>query len=481
MRPKFSPHFVSLFGAAQVSLFSFLISGVRNLWLAVNIGPEGLGVNSISSLLITFFAFSDFGSALYLRKGGSSKYSLAGATPMVLALRRVSILSSLFTSAIAFITGFFLIGGTYSGAGIAFLAAALIYPIQASFTFRANLHSVMGDQMRGALGSVMASSLNFLISIALFRSLGIWVIAAGPAGGFALTLAFEKFGYSRVPLPLKNVLHSSADLFRGQVFLEALRISISQFLAVLLSNSETIIAVLWLALGQVGELSFVNNLLVIIGIFPIVFSNVLSSKIAVQSGDDHKIARTAGSILESKPMFHEALFLISLISTGAFQYVVSEFLPQYVSSFNWLWLLVFAYFLYSSTFYTATFAIALNLQNQIAKIQVTVLALECVSLVLMLKFWQLSLFSLAILALLKSAAYLTLHTLTLRTMSKGVLPGITRMVRDLSPKIFVFATLVTVNIATPGWPLYLVITLCAILSAMKLRRAWDRYKLIGGF
>jgi O-antigen/teichoic acid export membrane protein len=474
MRSKRFASLISVFGAAQLTTIAFLVSGIRNVWLATAVGVEGLGANSLSSLLISLFAFSDLGAVLYLRKGASSHNALVGVTKLSLTLKKVSLFSSLVTCLLSLSAGLFLFTSQNYAYAIAFLAGAFVYPIQSAFIFRSTLHSVKGNQIRGSMGSLIASILNFVISIATIKFIGIWVIIIGPASGFFLALVAELILHSRDRMPYSEILKSRIRIVDVGVKREAFKLALSQFLALVISSSDLVLTIFLLGLGAAGEMSFVNNLVVVLAIFPIALSNSLNSKINVTSAQSR--SETIDKLAVSQNLLLNVTAILTIVGTASYQLLVSKFLPDYSNSVGWVWILTTATYLYNATFYTSTLTIAMNSQNRVMKAQGIALASQLVFVISLILLNCVSIFTIAISAVVKMFIYLFLHSLEVHRLSAGVLPSPTRVIRTLLPQLSVFFACAYLQPAGQQNFLYLLVGMSLLAYSVQVPKDWKRFK-----
>lgn len=474
MSDKTPSPFVSLFGASQLSVASFIVSGIRNVWLAASIGLEGLGANSLSSLLISLYLFSDFGAALYLRKGASAQEPLLGVTTLSLALKKVSMVSSFASSIISLGIGFFFLYFQNSYLGIAFIAAAIIYPIQCAFTFRITLYSVMGNQIRGAAGMFFASLLNLVVSVLLFSTAGIWIIAIGPAFGFAAMLLADSLFGSKAKMALAQVLKANLRQVSQAIKIESIKLSASQFLALIMSSSETAIVILLLGLGVAGELSFATNLLIVLTIFPIAFSNTLNNRINTQS--TQSMHKTLHMLAAGRKLFLEFSLISTIVGVVCYQFAVIQFLPVFSGTIDWIWPIAIATYLYNSTFYTSTLTIAMNAQSKVMGAQLIAIATQVVTVAFMYVHDSLSMFTIVMSTLIKAATYFVLHTLTIWRLSKGELPSLRRAVLPLIPKVGLLLVCATLQTSSDVVYLYAISFLGVIIYSFKLSKSWILYR-----
>jgi len=474
MTDRHSSAFSSLFGAAQLSALGFFVSGVRNVWLAVEIGAEGLGANSLSSLLISLFVFSDFGAVLYLRKGSGVNKAPPEMPNLSLVLKKISLLSSIGISLVSLLAGIIYLFIENFAFAAAFVAAAVVYPVQSSFNFRSTIYSAKGDQIRGSVGSLLASLINFAVSIITVDLIGIWVIVLGPASGFFVTLVSEYLMKSRLRMPIHGILKARVRSIRPEVRRESLKLALSQFLALVLSSSDLVYTICFLGLSVAGELSFVNNLVVLLTIFPVTLSNSMNSRISLSSAESKQ--QTFAKLRSSRSLLLNITAILTIVGTLTFQVVVSKILVDYENTVGWVWILTIAAFLYNSTFYTSTITIAMNAQNIVMKAQVVALVFQFLIVIFLIQFKSLSIFTIAISSLLKMAMYLVVHTVEINRISARELPSLGKTILTLLPNLALLFTCLYFQESRNFSALYTLASFGVLAYLLRTPREWSMFK-----
>jgi hypothetical protein len=416
-----SHDFKSLAGSAHLTYAAFAFSAMRNLYLAHGLGPELLAVNSMSTQLLTLVAFLDLGAVLALKQEiPRTREGTHERSNVILRTRYLTYLSYVYTALAMSLLGVINWRQGNSHWGLAFLATAVIAPVQGTIMFRSAVYNASHKQVRGSLGMFIASLTNLVITPALFHEIGPWVIVLCPAFSFLVAFSVDNRLSDSARYSIRKVVKFRFREIPIDARKRMLLLAGSQLLAISVVNTEAYYSFGLLSAHDAGKLGLVINLLVVLTVFPIMLSTLISPLI-----NHHMRALAQVQIrrylLDANSLLLSILSCLTLFGTVLFQGLINIALPGYEGAIPSMWILVFATYLYCSTFYASTYAMSHDQQPKVVKAQVIALSVQLMLIVTLVHEHRLTLVTLALTALAKMTIYQFIHSHYMHKISSGEL------------------------------------------------------------
>ena len=410
-----------LFASSNVSYLSFLISGIRNLWLAKLLLPQDLASNSLSSLIITLCLFMDFGAVMSIKrivpKLGNDHSLVSRELAQVKKLMLTPVAFCSILSALVGITLLHLGSDTYA---LGFLAGAAILPLQSVSNFRSASYVALGKSNRSANLMLLTVASNFMATLALEPILNKWVIVVTPIMGYAISLLVDyqvtggivlfQSGWFSKPSEVRLQAKKNVFLFTSQI------------LAFLMVTIESWLSYPFLGMKEVASLGLLMNLIAAISIYPVMFSNQIQSKIVPE--EIKNINSSIYSLMRRSRLFLAiTLSLVCTLGCLGMTAIILNLLPQYSVAIFPMWLFVISAYFYGNTFYSSNYPIVIGIERKISRNQIFSVGIA-VSLSLVLFFCGvLDLATLGAISVIKALIFSHLTTRTLfiyssKTLSK---------------------------------------------------------------
>jgi hypothetical protein len=405
--------------ASQLSYVAFLISGIRNIWLARVLLPEELAANSLSSLLIALGLFMDFGAVYSIKRLNSGYLTEPQRAAPILGNIKNSMVVSLTTFGIILgSTGVVLVSIDQPELSIGFLAAGVILPIQARSNLRNASYIALGKNVRGSAMMLVSVAINFVATIALLPILHELVIIATPVIGYLLGLGTDSMVRGKIRLPKLNLTNGFKS-FRIMAS-ENMPLSLNQILAFSLVTIESWLAFAFLGLKEAATLGLIANVTVAISVFPITFSNHIQSRIAKDAfGED--LTRVHRLLRHARIFLLDSLAFVSMAGAICMTLLIQFYLPIYQNGVGALWVMVLSTFLYGSTFYTSSYAIVRGVEKRNSRVQLLVLVFVLIASLSLALVGELNLLNLCWLSVCKSLLYIFLNSKVIFQTSSGAL------------------------------------------------------------
>lgn len=460
--------------ASQISYAAFLISGIRNIWLAKVLLPEHLAANTLSSLLIALGLFMDFGAV----------YSLKRVNPSDLSNRqtKVHVLGNIKNSMVVSLTLFGIVLGSTGIAlillgkpelSIGFLAGGAILPIQALSNLRNASYVALGKNVRGSSVMLVSVAINFVATLALLPILNELVIVATPIIGYLVALGIDSMVRGSLGLPKANLVLG----FKSFRNLASANRSLShiQILAFALVTIESWLAFAFLSLKDAATLGLIANVTVAISVFPITFSNHIQSRIAIENAGE-SLKRVHGLLKHSRIFLLDSLAFVSMVGAIGMTLLIHFYLPIYKDGLIALWVMVLSTFFYGSTFYTSSYAIVRGVEKKSSTVQLGTLAFVIITSTSLALVGQLNLITLCWISVSKSILYMYLNSKVIFHTSSSVL--VRPLIQLGSTLLRATPILITVSALTFGSIefIYVGLIIELVITAVRAFPAWKRVR-----
>ena len=423
----------NLMAASQMSYLAFIVSGVRNIWLAKVLLPEDLAGNSLSSLLIALGLFMDFGAVYSIRRFIPIERAAGKDSTATLLSIKGSMASALsaFGGLLCLVGCVLLLLGKPE-LSIGFFAGGAILPIQALSNFRNATYVAFGKNTRGATMMLTSVVTNFAATLLLLPLLGKFVIIATPIIGYAVALFIDTKIPGSLLLPRINLIAGAKEF--KTLGLKNRSLAINQVLAFSLVTIEAWISYFFLDLKDAASLGLIANLTAAISVFPITFSNQIQSQIVIDKSGNN--SRLHGLLRSSRLFLLESLSFITLSGAVAMTLLIQYFLPAYQYAVLPLWVMALSTFFYGSTFYTSNYAIGMGVEKKVSKVQLLLTLFVLALSMSLASAGALTLLSLCFVCLIKSLLYVYLASQAIyrsssRTLVRPLAQIITTLLRSI--------------------------------------------------
>lgn len=396
----------SIHGLAVLGLVNFAIIGIRNLALSKLLGPNGYGVNSLSSQILSFLAFLDLGAvALLQREVPRNSDDKSRIEEVLTDIRRITIRSYL-VSTVGLVVVFILLNLLDDPQwNIAIIAALIIFPVQNTMVFKMAVLNATHQQSRALKVLTSSSLINFILTFILYSWLGIWIILVAPCLGFLFSQLLFK---NSIPnLPLWKIIRNRKKYRKREIFFGIKSIFGSNLAAYALQNIDFYVALFSQSQKSIGFLGFALNLLTLVPVLPIIISNKMSPILNDKSGHYSMLSKLK-LIRNMRDSVSYAVGFATFFAAGFGTLLVTYSFTNYTSALSIIWIFGISFSIYTSTFYTSTFALLIDRQSEILRIQLTSVLAQSSILLMVVIFYHIDLNMIAYLSVVRSIIYFEL-------------------------------------------------------------------------